>query len=202
MSKSQNSKIVLRTMLRESRASISEKNKKKFSKKLVIQFNKLSLETPKYIALYLSTPEEISTYPLIEHLLMKGHKVYVPVLHPHLKRSMWFQEYNTDTKTCLNKYNMFEPIFNRKDILAPWELDLVLLPLVGFDKQGNRLGMGGGFYDNTFRYIKNHNIAKFIGLAYACQKVESCPHEPWDLSLDTVITPEKHYRFNPLPLGL
>jgi len=97
---------------------------------------------------------------------------------------------------------MLEPIFNRENILAPWELDLVLLPLVGFDEHGNRLGMGGGFYDNTFQHIKKHKTAAFIGLSYECQKVESCPHEPWDLSLDAVITPERHYSFSSSLLGL
>ena len=202
MSESQNSKSILRATLRKSRENISEANKKKFSEELVTQFNTLSLASPKNIALYLSIPEEISTYPLIEHLLIKGHKVYVPVLHPHLKRTMWFQECNADTKTCLNKYNMLEPIFSQENILAPWELDLVLLPLVGFDEQGKRLGMGGGFYDNTFKYTKEHNTANFIGLGYECQKVASCPQEPWDLSLDAVITPKRHYRFSSSHLGL
>ena len=196
------SKSTLRAALRERRASVSEENKKILSENLITQFNTLPLTSPKNIALYLSTPEEISTYPLIGYLLTKGHSVYTPILHPHLKRTMWFQKCNADTETCLNKYNMLEPIFNRENILAPWELDLVLLPLVGFDEHGNRLGMGGGFYDNTFQHIKKHKTAAFIGLSYECQKVESCPHEPWDLSLDAVITPDRHYSFSSSLLGL
>ena len=98
MIESKNSKSTLRATLRKNRASIPEKDKKRISEKLVTQFNQLPLENSKDIAVYLSIPEEISTFPLIKHLLMKGHKVYVPVLHPHLKHTMWFQKITTDTK--------------------------------------------------------------------------------------------------------
>lgn len=76
------------------------------------------------------------------------------------------------------------------------EIDLVLLPLVAFDQSGNRLGMGGGFYDATFTHLKSKKTKPlFIGLAYQSQLVENLPSDPWDLPLDGVCTEESFYQF-------
>ena len=69
------------------------------------------------------------------------------------------------------------------------------MPLVAFDKQGNRLGMGGGFYDRTLARLHEQNWQKpqLIGLAHECQKVDALPIESWDVPLKTIITPDKTY---------
>lgn len=75
----------------------------------------------------------------------------------------------------------------------PTKLDIVLVPLLAFDIHGNRIGMGGGYYD---RFLKKHPNAKKIGLAFELQKIESAPAEPHDVRLDTVITEHGVYTFN------
>ena len=65
------------------------------------------------------------------------------------------------------------------------------MPLVGFDHQGYRLGMGGGYYDATLAYMRHRRSwrkPRLVGIAYECQRVEKLPHDPWDMPLDAVVT--------------
>ena len=71
----------------------------------------------------------------------------------------------------------------------------VLLPLLGFDHQGFRLGQGGGYYDRALASLRFRRPL-LVGLAYDCQRVEVVPREAWDQPLDAVVTPTRIYRFN------
>ncbi|BBN82699.1 hypothetical protein PA25_26840 [Pseudoalteromonas sp. A25] len=86
---------------------------------------------------------------------------------------------------------------NCSHICPLYELDYLLMPLVAFDHLGNRLGMGGGYYDKTLaRYYKEHmKKPELIGLAHDCQKVEQLPTEAWDVPLQQIITPSKFYQW-------
>ena len=85
-----------------------------------------------------------------------------------------------------NKFGIWEPKLNVQNVLPLDELDILFTPLVAFDKQGNRLGMGGGFYDRT---LQNWQNASFIpvGLAHQCQQVEQLPTEAWDVPLHRIL---------------
>lgn len=73
----------------------------------------------------------------------------------------------------------------------------VVIPLVGFDNGGYRLGMGGGFYDRTLALLKRHDPdIPFIGYAYDCQYVDCVPVEPFDMPLDAVVTETQTYVFD------
>jgi 5-formyltetrahydrofolate cyclo-ligase len=75
-------------------------------------------------------------------------------------------------------------------------LDLVLTPLVAFDAQGHRLGMGGGFYDRSFAYLLRHSRwlrPRLIGLAYDFQRQTRLPHQPWDVPLHAIATDHRLY---------
>jgi 5-formyltetrahydrofolate cyclo-ligase len=75
--------------------------------------------------------------------------------------------------------------------LAPDALDVVLVPLLGFDRRGHRLGFGGGYYDRSFAFLRDvERPAKplLVGIGYALQEVERVPHEDWDVPLDYVAT--------------
>ena len=104
--------------------------------------------------------------------------------------------YTKDSRMCLNRFGIEEVDALPNHAIKVSEIDLVLLPLVAFDKTGNRLGMGGGFYDATFAHLKSKKTKPlFIGLAYQSQLVEDLPSDPWDLPLDGVCTEESFYRF-------
>jgi 5-formyltetrahydrofolate cyclo-ligase len=96
-----------------------------------------------------------------------------------------------------NRYAILEPKLNCGQICPLPELDILLMPLVAFDEQGNRLGMGGGYYDRTLakHYAEQREKPKLIGLAHDCQKVESLPIEAWDVPLQQILTPTKFYQW-------
>ena len=107
-------------------------------------------------------PEEINIDPLIKTLWQLDIKTYCPIIHPFLARKMIFTHYHHHTELINGKYNIKIPRFKANNTLAPWELDLIFTPLVGFDLKGNRLGMGAGFYDTSFAFRSNNKNAIFL----------------------------------------
>lgn len=86
-----------------------------------------------------------------------------------------------------NRFGIPEPVANTT--LAPQDLGLVLLPLLGFDRRGGRLGMGGGYYDRSFAFRREHRAPPhLVGIGYACQELPGLATEAWDVSLDGVAT--------------
>lgn len=148
----------------------------------------------KNIALFLSFDGEINTQPLIDALWQQNKQVYLPVLHPFSAHHLLFLHYRPDTQLVKNRFNIAEPPLDVRDVLPPEQLDVMLIPLVAFDSQGQRLGMGGGFYDRT---LENWRQSGFypIGLAHDCQQVELLPIAPWDIPLPEIITPKKIWRW-------
>lgn len=90
-----------------------------------------------------------------------------------------------------NQYGISEPDIPISHQLKPIELDIVLMPLVAFDLNGNRLGMGGGFYDRSFSFLmrrKSNKKPRLIGVAYDFQEIETLDSDSWDVPLDAVVT--------------
>lgn len=148
------------------------------------------------IAFYLPQGGEFNAHPLLDHALAMRRECYLPVL-PKRGRVMRFGRFCPQKKMRPNRYGIPEP----RDRLAlrARQLDLLLMPLVGFDDAGYRLGMGGGFYDATLAFMRHRRHwrkPRLIGLAYECQRVDAVPHDPWDMPLDAVLTERRLYRFN------
>ncbi|WP_116964109.1 5-formyltetrahydrofolate cyclo-ligase [Fastidiosibacter lacustris] len=180
----------IRKVLRQIRKSIPSIQKNHLAlalaKQFEIYFPKL---TNKNIASYFATDEEISPYYINQRLKAKNNLLYYPILHSFHTRHLWF---SVDTqKYARNKYQLLEPIFYANNILAPWELDIIIIPLVGFNKHKQRIGMGGGFYDTTLRYCKKFNNVQFIGIAFDEQQHDSVAMNSWDITMDAIITPTK-----------
>lgn len=148
----------------------------------------------KNIALFLSFDGEINTQPLIDALWQQNKQIYLPVLHPFSAYHLLFLHYHPDSQLVKNRFNIAEPPLDVRDVLPPEQLDVMLIPLVAFDSQGQRLGMGGGFYDRT---LANWQKSGFypIGLAHDCQHVEQLPVAHWDIPLPEIITPKKIWRW-------
>ncbi|WP_439146926.1 5-formyltetrahydrofolate cyclo-ligase [Vibrio sp.] len=154
------------------------------------------VQSAQHIALYISIDGELDTQPLIEWLWAQGKQTYLPVLHPFSAGHLLFLHYSPDTPTVLNKYGIVEPQLNQLLVKPCQQLDLILTPLVGFDSQGHRLGMGGGYYDRTLaRWFESGNGAPPIGLAHDCQHVDTLPTEEWDIPLPKIVTPSKTWQW-------
>ena len=142
------------------------------------------------IAAYLAADGEVNAHPLIETAWAMGKQVYLPVLRPFGDNRLWFARYEPDTPLVTNRYGIAEPDINHRQRIEAFALDLVLAPLVGFDARGNRLGMGGGFYDRTLARLQNSAMKRplLIGLAHHCQEVEQLQAQSWDIPLDIIAT--------------
>lgn len=144
------------------------------------------------VAVFLSFDGELDTGPLIERLWRQGLRVYLPVLHPFSAGNLLFLRYASDTPLMRNRFNILEPQLDVRSVLPVGELDVVLTPLVAFDSAGQRLGMGGGFYDRTLQNWQ-HAGPYPIGLAHDCQQVDKIPTEHWDIPLPEIVTPSQNW---------
>ena len=143
------------------------------------------------IALYLASDGELDPAPLLQRLLAAGRQCYLPVLNVRHRRSMRFGAYLPGTPMLPNRYAIPEPAVPPAQMLAAQSLDLIIMPLVGFDDGGNRLGMGGGFYDRTLAFLQLRRRFRrplLIGLAYQFQHVDGLQKRPWDVPLDGILT--------------
>ncbi len=152
--------------------------------------------TSQSIACYLAQTDELDCMAIIQKVWQSGKTCYLPVLSTQKKQSLEFVAYQLDDPLQLNRYNIFEPIQGHR--LAADKLDLVIVPLVAFDRQQHRVGMGGGYYDRTFAF-KNEGVTDqpfLLGLGYEFQKIEAVPNDFWDVMLDGVLTEKQVYLLN------
>lgn len=149
------------------------------------------IQNAKQIALFLSQDGELDTQPVIEELWqLKDKTLFLPALKTQPDWYMGFSPYAENTPLHNNQFNIPEPDVTLAQHITGQELELVIMPLVGFDKEGNRLGMGGGYYDRTFEFKLNspHSKPLLIGWAHSCQQVEKLNSESWDVPLNGIIT--------------
>ncbi|MBD1581759.1 5-formyltetrahydrofolate cyclo-ligase [Pseudoalteromonas sp. S16_S37] len=188
----------IRKNIRKARNNLSDSEQKLAAKKININFfQHKKLTKNAKIGLYLSNDGELDTSELIQSLNDKKHQVFLPVIHPFNGTTLLFQRYEKNSPMKLNRYAILEPKLNCSHICPLYELDYLLMPLVAFDSFGNRLGMGGGYYDKTLARYYQENLQKpeLIGLAHDCQQVEQLPVEAWDVPLQQIITPSKFYQW-------
>lgn len=143
------------------------------------------------IGLYIANDGELDPAPIAACALAAGKRLYLPVLRRFPGGSLWFSDYPPGARLRNNRFGIPEPDLRTHPPLPPWGLDVVLMPLVSFDASGNRLGMGGGFYDRTLAYLHHRRCWRrplLIGLAHECQRSRQLPRRPWDIPLDGVLT--------------
>ena len=202
--------------MRRQRRALDKKISRKAAYQLALRLRKLDcIKQAKTIAVYAASDEEISLSFFINWVLSQPNKkLYLPCIAPG--NSLVFRRFTQRTKLKSNIYGLHEPEANAKTIDIR-NLDLALVPLLGFDKKGHRLGMGGGYYDRTFcrrqkpikkhktkmvhatktirkRSAQNLKTTKLIGIAFAQQQVTRVPLESWDLSMNIIATEHNIFR--------
>lgn len=148
------------------------------------------------VALYMANDGEIDPEPIARQLWKMEKHCFLPVLRPDKRQDLWFVEYTPDALLTKNRFGIPEPDFRSQHRMSAQLLDVVLMPLVGFDRSGARLGMGGGFYDATFAFKQKSPIGSktaagkpvLVGLAHACQEVDSLTTAGWDIPLFAIAT--------------
>lgn len=125
----------------------------------------------------------------------QGKQVYVPIIVEKSK-PLLFAPWTPFAKMESNRFNILEPEFQPADLVSAEQLDFVVAPLVGFDEQCNRIGVGGGFYDRSFEFLNEPNTKRtvfLVGFAFELQKLASIEPQPWDIRLDGVATESNLY---------
>ncbi|WP_252177298.1 5-formyltetrahydrofolate cyclo-ligase [Endozoicomonas sp. 4G] len=184
----------LRKQLRHNRQSLSAEQQLAAAKKLSsVVCGSEAFRQSQHIALYLASDGEIDPGFIAEAIWRQDKFCYLPVLDQEQPDRMYFQIYRPDSRMVENRYGIAEPELDLEKTVKPEALDLVLMPLTGFDEQGNRLGMGGGYYDRTFAFLAKSSKPILIGLAHECQKVSSIPVADWDIPMNGVATEKQLY---------
>lgn len=156
--------------------------------------------TPEYhhalhIAAYWPVKGEMDVKPVIEQSLRYNKHVYLPVIGDD--GTLSFGPYTADTPTRKNRHGIPEPDVAADELVSPRNLDLVLVPLVVFDSYGYRLGMGGGYYDRTFDFLRHEPdlVAPcLVGVAHEFQHTSELPPQPWDVPLRLTVTEQQVWR--------
>jgi 5-formyltetrahydrofolate cyclo-ligase len=191
------SRPTLRRQLRQARRQLSPTRQRLAARELYRQLAQHPVfRRARHIAFYLPNDGEIDPRPLMLEAQRRGKATYLPVLNAWPRTRMVFQRIMPNERLRPNRFGIAEPAFRLNRQRRIWTLDLVLMPLVGFDEHGGRLGMGGGFYDRSLAYRgrrKNGHKPTLLGLAHECQKVDRLPLEPWDVSLQATVTDQSWY---------
>ncbi|CRM61574.1 MULTISPECIES: 5-formyltetrahydrofolate cyclo-ligase [unclassified Pseudomonas] len=187
----------LRRMLRKARRALTPSEQRQAAHGLYRQLAQHPLfRRAKHVSLYLPTDGEIDPRLLLRAAQRRGKATYLPVLSAWPRTKMVFQRVRPGEKLLPNRFRILEPRVNAKRQRKVWTLDLVLLPLVGFDDAGGRLGMGGGFYDRSLAYLarrQDWRKPRLLGLAHECQKVERLAQASWDVPLAGTVTDKQWY---------
>ena len=194
-----NSTSSIRKAIRNKRRDLSQPEQKNAAKKIALTLSTLThIQSASHIAAYLANDGEVCLKPFINWCWQHNKKVYLPRLHPFSRGQLLFMEYTEDTAMVNNTFGIAEPKLDVRSVVPIEQVDVILTPLVAFDHKGNRLGMGGGYYDRTLKrwyteYQVAHTLKNYpIGIAHDCQQIEQLPSQAWDIPLPEIITSSQH----------
>ena len=145
----------------------------------------------RHIGAYIGSNHEVDPMPLVHGTTRTGKHFYLPVLHPFRHGRLLFCRWKPGDPLHENRFGIPEPVPTGGNILPVRHLDLVIMPLLGFDPELNRLGMGGGYYDRSLAFRNRHRFARrpfLLGLAFEVQRIDHLEQQPWDVNVDAIIT--------------
>jgi 5-formyltetrahydrofolate cyclo-ligase len=191
----------LRRELRLRRRAIQGNVRARKARQLAARIDALGLMRPgRRIGLYLATDEEIDTSPLLRLALLRHCRIALPRVVDRRQDRMQFLDLPAGLRPAAFRRGAFGILEPRGSVVrAARELDVVFMPLVGFDLQGNRMGMGRGYYDRHFAFrLRQRHCRRplLIGLAYAVQRVAALPCAAHDVPVDAIVTESSTLRFD------
>lgn len=179
-------KAGLRRSLRRARRSLS-KNERVRAERAANRFLKRHIRRRGRIGIYWPIGSELRLNSFIQTALTRGAGLYLPYIEPHSLR-LWFTPYQADSRKAeRSRGRLAVPQFGGKKIRAH-RLTVLLVPLVGIDRQGYRLGQGGGYYDATLAALKGRLKPHTVGVGFSCQLCGSLPREAHDIALDAFVS--------------
>jgi len=185
----QAAKKALRSKIIAARRNLTDNYRQRASNRMLTVFCALpDFKEPRKVLCYASMADEVQIRPLMEKWLSLG----VTVALPHItgKGQMEAVSFTDIDSLVEGEYGILTPDLEKGEIIPPDELDLIIVPGIAYDTRGERLGMGGGFYD---AYLARATKAKRIALAFSCQLVAKIPMEAHDVLVHKIITEQGIY---------
>ena len=182
-------KKALRSKIIAARRKLTDNYRQRASNRMMTVFCALpDFKEPRKVLCYASMADEVQIRPLMEKWLSLG----VTVALPHItgKGQMEAVSFTDFDSLVEGEYGILTPDLEKGEIIPPDELDLIIVPGIAYDTRGDRLGMGGGFYD---AYLARATKAKRIALAFSCQLVAKIPMEAHDVLVHKIITEQGIY---------
>jgi 5-formyltetrahydrofolate cyclo-ligase len=180
----------LRKTLRERRAALPAAERIAAAQAVVAQLEQVpEFMTDRRIGGYWAVDGELPLAALMGGLRAREQQYCLPVVGAD--RLLRFAPWRPGGAIATNRFGIPEPVVAAADLLAPADLDVVLVPLLGFDRNGHRLGFGGGWYDRSFAFLAGRaDVGKpvLVGVAYALQEIDALDAQSWDVRLDYVAT--------------
>ncbi len=191
-------KVQLRRALRRARAAISHAGRCHAAERVArLAFSSRLLARGKRIGFYMPAKGELDILPLMNRALWLHIACYLPVVPGTRQKRLWFSRLGDGPHWTYNRFDIPEFAVHRPRHRAT-ALDVIFLPLLGFDMRGYRMGMGGGYYDASLAYLRHRRAwrrPRLIGVGFEAQKCACIPDDPWDVRLDAVLTEARLYRF-------
>lgn len=186
----------IRQTLRSARRSLSARQQKQHATRCAALLGRqLAFLRARRVGCYLPADGEMDPRPLMTHAQQRGKTCYLPILEFRSKARrggrLRFARYQSGSRTRPNRFGIPEPTTRGINLLGCRRLDLLIVPIVGFDANGHRIGMGGGFYDRTLAYLtrrRHWRRPKLAGVAHECQRLNSISPQPWDVPVDLIVT--------------
>ena len=160
------------------------------SKKIVATLLELeAFHSAKRIGIFLPMPDEVDVKPIMERAWLQQAQVFVPYIVAK-EKPLQFLAYDRNTTLTFNRNGIAEPNPATSAVIDPRDLEFVVTPLVAFDRQCRRIGMGAGYYDRTFAFLRDATDKRpfLCGVAFAVQEVSEIVAQTWDVSLHNVVT--------------
>ncbi|MCU0840200.1 MAG: 5-formyltetrahydrofolate cyclo-ligase [Thiobacillaceae bacterium] len=194
----------LRRELRARRAAVPARLRKAAGRRVErLALHARLIARGRRVGFYIPAKGEIDILPLLNRALWQGVGCYLPMVPPRLgdwhgRKRMWFSRLGEAAHHwSTNRYGI--PEYTRQaGRVRAWQLQVLFVPMLGFDRQGYRMGMGGGYYDTTLAYLgrrRHWRKPLLVGVAFEAQGVEDLPHDPWDIPVDAVLTERALHRF-------
>lgn len=202
-------KSSLRKALRARRAAVAKGVRQSAGRRIErLALGRRLVRHGRRIGFYIPSKGEVDILPLLNRALWMGAHCYLPMLPPraggwHGGRRLWFTRLGEIARHwTVNRYGIPE-YGHRVRRVRIWQLQVVFLPMLGFDARGYRMGMGGGYYDASLAYLARRSQWRkplLVGVAFDAQRVDQLPHDPWDIPVDVVVTESRCYVFTRRPL--
>ena len=180
-----------RKQLRNARSSLTARQQIHAAEKVAQQITaQLFFLQARSIGVYLCNDGEIDPTNIVERAIELEISCFLPVIAKQGENTLNFAAYDPSTPLMKNKFDILEPFASDQLLRHPSELDVIFLPLVGFDRSGSRIGMGGGYYDRALAFMDKEDKTKptLIGLAHSCQEIRHIDRQLWDIPLHLIAT--------------